>query len=158
MSRLIRLIHILGVACFLGSIAVYVALGPSQARADPQEFRSMRAAILTGTETVTVPALGIVFATGCALLWQRRGHVPRWAWSKFLIGVLLMLNAWLLVGPAVSMAAHESALALNAGGHREAAWVAVQRETIFGAVNVALALIATALAVWRPAMKPVVGK
>jgi hypothetical protein len=153
MRKTLKAVHMLGLAFFLGSIGVYIALTTQHVMPGTPEFGELRAQILLGTRCITAPGLLTTLVSGFGLLWMNRRHLQRWQIVKAIIGCLLLLNTWLLVGPAVQGAADLSAIPVRSQGAVGELKAALRIETIAGAGNVLLAFLEIWLAVFRPALR-----
>ncbi len=153
MRKTLKAVHMLGLAFFLGSIGVYIALTTQHVMPGTPEFGELRAQILLGTRCITAPGLLTTLVSGFGLLWMNRRQMQRWQIVKAIIGCLLLLNTWLLVGPAIRGAADLSAIPVRSQGAVGELNAALRIETIAGAANVLLAFLEIWLAVFRPALR-----
>jgi hypothetical protein len=153
MRKTFKTVHMLGLALFLGSIAVYVALSTQHWVPGTPAFAQLRAQILLATRYVTVPGLLATLASGVGLLWVNRRQLKRWQIAKAVVGVLLLVNTWVLVGPAIEAAAALSATASSSAQALGGLLSAVKLETAAGALNLLLAAIEILLAVCRPELR-----
>ena len=124
MRNTLKTVHMLGLALFLGSIAVYL----------------------------TLPGLLATIASGLGLLWVNRRQLQRWQIAKAVVGFVLLSNTWLLVEPAIKSAAMLSTVTIYPQQNRGELALALNTETLAGAVNIALAGVEIWLAVFRPAL------
>lgn len=113
-NRWFKLLHLVGMALFLGSIAVYITLSPWAKAGGLDRVLLARQVIALGTVYVTLPGLWVTVAAG--FLFGLRWRSPfgaGWMRSKLVAGVLMLLNSHLLVAPAIQAA-------LAAAEHRRA--------------------------------------
>lgn len=149
MRPVLKLAHLVGLAVFLGSIAVYILLTSQHLPPGSAAYAQLRAQVLLGTEALTRPALLLTVASGIGLLLAQRGKLQRWQLLKAVIGLLLLINTQLFVVPAIRAAA---TLAAPGHGASSALAAAVSTESAAGAVNLLLALAAMGLAIVRPSL------
>ncbi len=150
MAGFLKLLHLVGLALFLGSILCHVAASVlGGAPGGSAEFIAARRQILFASQVVTMPGLGLAVVTGLimAIRTQRR---PTWMLVHGGLAVVVLVLALTIVMPTVS-AILDGALAVAAGGGDTAAVAAGYRlESAVGGINVLLTLAMMALAVWRP--------
>jgi hypothetical protein len=151
MDRSLKFVHLVGMALFLGSIAVYIALSP-WAKADSLDrLLFARQVIALGTSCITLPALWLTVAAGFVMgLRLRPRFGAGWVRFKLIAGVLMLLNSHLLVAPAVRAAVVAAEASARAGTLLPAFGTAAAQESLAGAVNVLMALAAAAVGVWKP--------
>jgi uncharacterized membrane protein len=149
MLLVFRLLHLLGLALLLGSIAVYIALSQRYATADPARFAEVRLFIAAGAHAITLPGLWLAVASGAALAWRKR-PLPGWLKLKLALVLLIVLNAHGVVVPALDEAARLAVQAAQSGIPDPGVSEAVRREWTFGAANLVLCLGVLILAVRRP--------
>jgi uncharacterized membrane protein len=150
MRQALKIIHFLGLAGFLGSIAVYIALASAKWQLGSAAFATARQIILIGTQAITLPALIVVLASGIGLMWFHRHNLRGWIYVKLCLGIALCINAYLFVTPAITIAAQQATLSISDPSAQQAAINAIATETNYGAANVVLALCAMIVAVVRP--------
>ncbi len=151
MNKLLKLLHLVGVAGFLGAVVVAMLLsllGP-QTSAEAQAFT--RAAIVLVSSYIALPSLLLVLASGMMLVIKQPLYFPaHWVWAKAAIGVLILPLALMLWAPAIERAAafaRSGAFGTPVLGGQEAA---VRIERIGGGALILFSLTAMALATWRP--------
>ena len=152
MRKTLKAVHMLGLALFLGSIGVYIALTSQHVIPGTPAFGELRAQILLGTRCITAPGLLTTLVSGFGLLWMNRRHLQRWQIAKAVVGFVLLSNTWLLVEPAIKSAAMLSTVTIFPQQNRGELALALNTETLAGAVNIALAGVEIWLAVFRPAL------
>jgi hypothetical protein len=67
MDRSLKFVHLVGMALFLGSIAVYLALSPWAKAGSLDRLLFARQVIALGTISVTLPGLWLAVAAGVGL-------------------------------------------------------------------------------------------
>lgn len=149
MNRAIRLLHAVGMTLFLGSIFAFVVASTVIENADLATLAAGRRIIATGTDMLTVPGLGILLASGLWMGLRGYGLRSRFFQIKLGIGVLVLVNAALLVVPNVHAATQWAIRSLADGNLHSEFGLAYGRETIFGIVNVVLAFAAAVVGIWR---------
>lgn len=153
MIKLVKALHLLGVAMFLGSILGHVTVGfiPG-ASEDPGTALVARQAIELATSSLTMPGLLLLLVTGSAMLLHARHGLlaRRWMLLHALIGILILLNAIFVLYPT-GQEAIEAAVRVAAGDWPMARLLALEgREAAFGAANLTLSLVALFVAVLKP--------
>jgi hypothetical protein len=155
MPRLLKLLHILGLVLFLGSIPTHIILGqitPGGAIPDMGIVFS-RKIMLIITLVATVPGLVLLTVTG----WLRRRAVsaprPSWLRLHLAIGLIILAVGTLVITPQVlELMAQAEVLATDS--FDPAAWKRAKLiEDVAGTLNVVLALLAMGLACFRPTWK-----
>lgn len=155
MLRVIKVVHVLAMAVFFGSILGHAVVGlVPGAGSDPDIHRTTREVIAVATETLTIPGLVVLVCSGLLLIAVGRYRVwtARWLALHVGVGLLICLNAAFILlptGQALLAGARDAALgALSlqtlSGLH--------QREALFGAANVGLCLAMVVLAVLKPGL------
>lgn len=153
MYRALKVLHLLGLALFLGSVLAHVSVNaiPNIA-SDPTTLLIGRQAIEAATRFVTLPGLvlAIVSGVGLTLVGRHGFGRRRWLTLHQAIGLLILLNALLFLAP-IGREAEAAARALVAGsGAIDAVLAIAGRERVFGPINVVLTLATIVLAVFRP--------
>jgi Predicted integral membrane protein (DUF2269) len=150
-GRLIKLVHILSVIGFVGGLAASMVVADVADSAPPTALAALRMAIAAVGETLVVPSLVMLVLTGMLLVVARPHLVSaRWIWAKAVLSVAIAGIALAVVQPAVTRAAVLAAEAALGSPALQAMGRAFSAEQIGGAVNLLLALVAIALALWRP--------
>jgi hypothetical protein len=149
-SRIAKLVHLLGLVLFLGSIFTFAVASGVPASGDLPSLATVRRVISAGTTSLTLPGLFLLVASGAGLL-RGRARLVRQAWLRVMLvaGLVIVANALLVVVPAVRSATSLAQEAV-AAGQRPAGYArAYAVESAAGAANIVLALLATAAGVWR---------
>jgi uncharacterized membrane protein len=145
--------HLLGIAAFLGSVFAHIAVSVLPgATSDPQTILVVRRAIEGATRFVTLPGLVLAIGSGIALTWLGRRDVRRNRWLAVhqIIGVLVAINAFLILAPTGREALALAEAAYAQGASLAPALTVAAREAQFGPINVVLTILTVALAVFRP--------
>lgn len=156
MHKTLKLLHLLGVSAFVGSVFGHIVSGLIVPWSDDaMAVLTARDGIADITDSVTLPGLGLAVATGLAMMARGRIDPRRTPWLAVHagLGLLIVANALLLVVPAGRTMAAE---ALRLGGPAFDAVVyldALKVEAIAGGVNLLLSVIAMALAIAKPAWR-----
>jgi len=150
-GRLIKLAHFLSLIGFVGGLAASLVLADFADSAPPGVLAALRMSIATVGETLVVPSLVTLVITGMLLVVARPHLIhARWVWAKALVTLAIAGIALAVVQPAVTRAAVLAAEGSLGSPSLGAMTHAFSAERIGGAINLALALVAIALAVWRP--------
>lgn len=146
MASTLKIAHLLGMTLFLGSIFGHVFLAAMAGNvSDPGAQAALINAKHVSTNVMTLPGLAIAGLTGLALAW-RKGLAGRpWLRIKVVLVMAAALNGALFLAP---LGARLAALAAAGGGSEMAALG--QRESVLGAVNLALILAVIVIAVVKP--------
>jgi hypothetical protein len=143
MRTSLRLLHLIGLVLFLGSILTFIVASSVPATGDVTSLVVARRVISAGTNVLTLPGLGLLIATGIGLMWRRlrlRDH--RWLQVMALAAGLIALNGFLFVLPAVRRATALAEESLALGTVSAAYTRAYVAESSAGSVNVILGLAA----------------
>jgi hypothetical protein len=135
MRSTLKLLHLIGMAGFLGSIGACLTLGAYSAKGDTNAVAFMRAGIAYSVRHVTLPSLWIILATGLVLTALQRQFAV-WIYAKIGIGVVILFVALFVFAPAVIEAAQRSQIDSAA--------------STTGLVLLALGLSAAVLGIFRP--------
>ncbi len=154
MYKTAKALHLIGLAMFLGSILGHISIGflPGAGEAG-QAILFGRQAIAVATWWLTLPGLAVLVITGLFMTVQG-GHGigrRRWLTAHQVLAALIVLNAALVLVPGGETL---HALAAEVADGRQAVH-AMQapagRESMFGAANLLMALVAIFIAVLKPA-------
>src|SRR5262249_29054377 len=141
---------------FLGSIlgSIVLALG-APVTGDPQNVVFAWQAIGRTNAILTTPGMLLVGLTGIALMIvERRNPLEQvWVAVKLLLMIAVVANAYLLLDPAEEQLRHYAA-ALPAADARAMFANLASRQQIFGAINLAVIVLASVLGVLKPRMRP----
>ena len=150
MLNLLKLLHLVGVAAFVGSVFGHIVSGLTVPWSD-----DARGGILDITNTVTLPGLAVAVATGFAMMVLKRIDPRRAPWLAVHagLGLLIVANALLLVVPAGRVMAAEAAKLGGTAFDALAYLDALKVEAIAGGVNLLMAVATMALAIAKPAWR-----
>ncbi len=143
MRTTLRLVHLIGLVLFLGSILTFTVASSVPAAGDVASLVVTRRVISAGTNALTLPGLGLLVASGIGLTSRRlrlRDH--RWLQVMTLAAALIILNGFLFVLPAVRRATALAEESLALGTVSAAYTRAYVAESSAGGVNVVLGLAA----------------
>lgn len=150
MTRSLKLLHLIGLVLFLGSIFGHIVssiLGgePGGSAA----FIAARRHILLASEVLTMPGLYLSIASGLGLvlLSPRR---ERWMAVHGGLGLAVLLLALTVVMPTVKDVLAAALAVAKGEGDAAGAAALYARESAVGGFNVVLSIIIMALALWRP--------
>jgi uncharacterized membrane protein len=153
--KTLRVLHILGLVLFLGSIFSFiVASHAAGSNADAIHFA--RQTIALGTYALTVPGMGLAVITGAAMAfirWRSRRELPPWLLLKMLFGLIIVANATFVLVPAVNQLTKLSEELASPAGAWELFTSIANREEQFGKINVLLILLSAGLGVFQPRLK-----
>jgi len=149
MLRILKLVHLLGLTLFLGSISSFILISGLLEGASLELLVFGRRFIDSGTRLLTIPCLWMICLSGLWLALARRATGGGFVRIKLAIGILMVLNTHLLITPAVHAALDIATRSLAAGAVLPQFQDAYLRESIAGAVNVAFALVAVVVGVWK---------
>jgi len=154
-SPVLRLLHLLGSTMLLGSIlgSIVLSLG-APATGDPQNVVFAWQAIGRANAILTTPGMLLVGLTGVGLMMveRRKPWEEGWLALKIVVMIATIANAYLLIDPAEEQL-RQYAVALPTGDSRAMFANLAIRQQIFGAINLALIVLASVLGVVKPRMR-----
>ena len=155
MLKLVKTVHFIGVAMFVGSIFAHIAAGMApEVTTNPAAMLFARQTIATATLYVTLPGLAIAAVSGLFMtIYGKFGFFRRrWLTLHQLAALVIAANALVMLVPIGRNAVTTSAAAAIAAGSGTAGALAalMAREHAFGAVNIVLAFAAIFLAAGKP--------
>jgi hypothetical protein len=150
-TRLVKLLHYLGLVGIAGGIVVSLLLVDTIDATSPSGAASMRTAIGLIASAVVVPSLVVLLLTGMLLVVARPHLIgARWVWAKAALGLTLGGVVLLALQPAVLAAAamaRDGALGERAIGSLQDV---VAREHTAAIAALAIIVISMIVAIWRP--------
>ncbi len=155
MKKGVRLLHFLGLICFLGTIITFTIISSLLENSTLEQLAFGRTIISTGTTILTLPGMWVIALTGIWMGYRQYGIKQRFFQLKLLLISVIIANAYLFVAPAVEMATTIAHQSLQAGKLLPDYQTAYLRESTFGALNVLLTLAAATIGVWRVGAKDV---
>ena len=149
MSHVLRIVHLIAVCVFVGSIPAHIVLGAAiDPAADPAAFAAFHQAKLLLTVSLTGAGIAAAVASGVLLALARRQLFRRgWLWAKIGLVTVVALNGGVVLTP---LAAEMAALAAGPGPLAAEFADLAAREAVAGSVNQVLLLAVVALAVIKP--------
>ena len=148
-----KLLHFVGLVIFLGSIFTFIVISALTKNASLENLAFGRKIISTGTDVLTLPGMWILVITGILMGYKKYGLKSQFFIFKFFVVTLVILNAHFLIVPAAHDATEIASRSLAAGHLLSEYGAAYMRESIFGAANILLAVIAAVVGVWKIGMK-----
>jgi Predicted integral membrane protein (DUF2269) len=152
-NRIAKALHFVGLAMFLGSILSHVSLGFVPGTRDPaQAMVFWRQGIEIATDSLTVPGLALLVLTGIFMVGWGGSRFTRQGWLivHLTIGLLIVLIATFVMLP-VGIQSLDQAIMLRRGvGSMETFSALIQRERIFGAISIVLALLSILIVTLKP--------
>ena len=147
--RAVKAAHLAGVVLFLGGIGASIVLGASHHLGDAEAFRTRREIAADLVAALIVPGMWLLMGSGAVLAWRGRwGLFPRsWLGAKQALGLVILANGSFGLVPLVGRI---SALVAQPLPDLAEAARLQGLEDRLGGLNLLLALVAFALAVWRP--------
>ena len=152
MQRILRIVHFLALATFLGSIFGHIVLA-RMAVADPAAALPLLQGKLAMVHALTLPGLGLLALTGAglALLTRAPGRTRRWLIAKLCLVLAVGANGVLVLTP---ISAQQVELARATLGTLPPEFHALAlREHIAGGLNLLAVAAIIALAVFRPGFR-----
>ncbi len=153
MQKKLKVIHIIGVVMFFGSILGHAIAGVvSAASNDPSVFNIVRQVIEVETRYLTLPGLIIFALSGVAMIVV--GKIPvsriRWLALHIVIGVLVILNAFIVLIPIGDELLQASLQLVDGSVSFEQIGELKNKEAIFGAFNIVACFVLITIAVIKP--------
>ncbi len=153
MYKSVKVLHVIGVIMFFGSILGHAIAGVvSAATNNTQVLYTVREVIQAETYFLTIPGFILFTITGITMLFV--GKLPikklRWLAVHVCLGILVILNAVFILLPAGAEILDASQNMVMGAGSMEYFHQLKNREAIFGALNIFLCLILVSLAVVKP--------
>lgn len=155
MHRVLKLVHSFGLVIFLGSIITFVVISTLIEGASLENIAFGRKIIGAGTNVLTLPGMWTLAVTGIWMSYQRYGLKQRFFQIKLLLIILIILNTYIFIAPAVTSATELAVQSLAQGRLLSAYQSAYMQESIFGAVNVLFTVTAAVIGVWKVGAKPI---
>lgn len=149
MNRGLKLAHLIGLILFLGSILTFIIVSLLIEGGDVETIAFGRQIISTGTHVLTLPGLWILAVTGIGMGYKQYGGNQQYFRIKAAIAFLVILNTYLFVAPAVTSATELAARSLAQGRLLQEYMNAYMQESVYGGINVLLAVAAMAVGVWK---------
>ncbi len=154
MTRLLKLVHLLALVRFLGSVLTYIVISSLTQGADVGTVVFGRRIIATGTRVLTLPGVWLLAVTGVWMGLRGGGLRQRFFQIKAVLVVLVLANTYLFILPAEQAATDIATASLAQGTLSPAYADASLKESVCGGVNILLALAAAVVGVWKFGMRP----
>jgi hypothetical protein len=150
MRPALKIVHLIGLALFLGSVFSHVVAAVLGGPPGSSDFLPARAEIVAATRALTLPGLGLAVLSGVGMALVSPGlRRQRWLWLHAGLAVLVALSSLALVAPA-----GRQALALASGDvGAPGLAAALLLERVGGSVNIVLAIALLAVGVIKPALR-----
>lgn len=142
--KLLKTLHLIALAGFLGSVLTFIAIGLAADSASHAFVTTSRDLVLFCTRQLTFPSLTLLILTGLAMAWYNKPYKPRWIWTKVLLATAMLANTFLLIEPAISDSRHALSTLDNAAYDN-----AITREGIYGGINLLLCVVLVLLGLAR---------
>ncbi len=150
MERFFKVVHFLGITLFLGSIFTFVVVSSLSKGASLADLVFARRLISAGTSSLTLPGMWLILASGIVLTLRGKGFWRHnWLNMKHIIIVIVALNAYFVVVPAVDSALELAQRSFSQGALNPSYDAAYMKESVFGGINVLLVLLAMVAAIWK---------
>ncbi len=150
MTKVVRLLHHLGLVLFLGSVFTFAVASGVPRQGDLAGLLVARQIISSGTNVLTVPGLAILVISGAGLVAVNRGKLSQ-SWARVMLAAAVVIagSTAFAVLPAVTSATSLASASVQAGRLVEGYERAYVTESVAGGFNIVLALIAIVAGVWR---------
>jgi hypothetical protein len=150
MSQVAKLVHLLGLALFLGSVLAFAVASSVPPSGDLGALVVARQVISAGTNALTLPGLCLLIVSGIGLAAANR-HVVDQPWVRVMAAAALLIvaNSVIFVIPAVRSATALAEAGVASGRLAGEYRLAYLTESVAGGVNILLAVAATVAGVWR---------
>ncbi|MBI4948720.1 MAG: hypothetical protein HY955_01080 [Deltaproteobacteria bacterium] len=142
MDKAIKFLHLVGMALFLGSIAVFTLISELIKDSTLPDLAFGRAITSSGIAYITLPGLWLVVASGLFMVLRGRGLSEAWLKLKLALAILIVLNAHFIIVPAANRALAAATASVEAGSLSPVFRKALLTESVAGGINVAMAVIA----------------
>lgn len=150
MKKGVKLIHIVGLILFLGSIFTYTLISTLTKEASLENILFARKIISAGTTYLTLPGLFIIVLSGIiSTINGTRFLKHRWLKIKFLTAIIIVLNTFIFILPAINEALAFAEASLTQGKLLSEYTAAYMQESIAGGVNVLLVVASIVSGIWK---------
>ncbi len=151
MRIFLKLVHYLAVSAFVGSVFGHVLLGAAFSAADMGSYRAILQAKAAMTDVLILGgmAVGVLSGLGLVLVGGGKRLLRPWLLVKLAAVALITANALLVLRPLGLEKVDLASGSIGGAQVLDALSAAGMRESIFGAVNLALVLVVITLSVAR---------
>ncbi len=154
MKRTLKFAHYLGLTLFLGSIFTFLVVSTLTKGGSLTDLLFARRVISTGTFVLTLPGMWLIAISGTVLMLREYGfNEYRWLNIKNVAIILIILNSYFFIVPAMTEALELAQASVLAGTLNPDYGSAYMKESVFGAVNVLLVLASMAVGIWKSRKK-----
>lgn len=139
MAKILRIMHLLALVMFLGSIIGYIVVNGMAEKSTNLEVVSFaKNFVYLGTRIITVHGMWILILTGILLSYSSGYKIGANGWlkAKLLISLFIIINATFLIVPATKELAHIASDSVVKGALNPNMPKFQMREDIFGTINV----------------------
>lgn len=153
MTQKLKVLHLLGVVLFFGSILAHtVASITASMSNDPQTLFIVRQVMQAQTSYLLIPGIFLFLLSGITMLALKDYHFAqsRWLILHASVGVLIVLNSFFILLPAGQELLELSRQAATGALQIENFQSIRKTESIFGGINLILCLIMVISAVIKP--------
>ncbi len=153
MHKKLKVIHIIGVVMFFGSILGHAIAGiVSASNSDPEVFNIVRQVIEVETAYLTLPGLIVFTLSGIAMIVIGKLPISKMKWLAIhsVIGMLVILNAFIVLIPIGNELLEASQKLVEGSVTIDTIHELKNKEAIFGALNILACFILIILAVIKP--------
>jgi len=151
MYKILKILHLLGLVLFLGSVFGHIVAGSLGGAIGSAEFLFARRTISEATWVLTLPGLALSLLSGLGLVFLSPARRP-WMAAHAGVALAIALVAAIWIVPAGHEALNGASASAETviGGKPADIRAALMRENIAGAVNILLTLAIVALGVVKP--------
>ncbi|MBT6096119.1 MAG: DUF2269 family protein [Rhodospirillaceae bacterium] len=159
MRKLTRTIHILAVCIFVGSIPAHIVLGQLAnshliGGGTMETFAAYQQAKYGLTIGLTTAGIILTLLSGVALVIRRKPLLRQnWLRAKLCVVAAIAINGAAVLTPLAEQMRDLAVAAVETGALDAAFHAAENTEAIAGAINLALIVVAIALAVFKPQLR-----
>lgn len=152
MYRSLKVLHLLALTLFLGSILSHVITAIVGGEIGGSGFLAGRLQIDAATRFLTLPGLGLAILSGVGLTWLSPTK-RNWIAAHATLATVIVILAFFVIVPA-GRTALDGAKALPQGlGNIEGIHTALKTEHVAGVVNILLTLTVIVLGVYKPTIR-----
>jgi hypothetical protein len=153
MNKTLKVVHIVALSLFLGSIFSHILLGQlAESVSGIVVFSSLYHAKYMETLLLTSSGLLLMLITGAAMLVERKlkPFKLRWLSVKLVIVIMISVNGFFILTPIGKELDDFAASAVSLDLIDPHFWQLKKEETIYGVVNLLLILVTIAISISKP--------